>query len=314
MPFPAGPEQVPAMAEARPRDNPLLGLALRVAAIACFALMGAMIKLGHRAGVTVVELVFYRSAFALPAVLVWAASTRNFTVWRTSRPVDHVVRGLVGLASMSLGLASLRYLPLAEATTISFAMPFFAIILSALFLNEKVGAHRWSAVLLGFAGVVIVMMPDTSHLPALGLALALGAALESAVAAITIRQMARTEGTQTIVLWFGLTTLIAAGLFMPFHAGAHDGRTWLVLIAIGSIGGAGPIFFTAALRPAAVSTVVPFDYLQLLWAAALGWLIFAEQPHDTTWAGAVLIIASGLYALYREHRLGRERARDAAPL
>jgi drug/metabolite transporter (DMT)-like permease len=221
---------------------------------------------------------------------------------------------MVGLASMALGFASLRYLPLAEATTISFAMPFFAIILSALFLEEKVGAHRWSAVLLGFAGVVIVMRPETSHLPAVGLGLALGSALATAVAAITIRQMGRTEGTQTIVLWFGLTTLAAACLFMPFYAQAHDGLTWLILFAIGSFGGVGQIFLTASLRHAAVSTVVPFDYLQLLWAAVLGWLIFADRPHDTTWMGAVLIIASGLYALYREHRLGRERARDAVAL
>jgi drug/metabolite transporter (DMT)-like permease len=302
------------MTDARPRDNPLLGIALRVAAIACFALMAATIKLGHRAGASTVELVFYRSAFGLPPLLLWVAATRNFGVWRTSRPLGHVVRGFVGLASMSLGFAALKYLPLAESTTISFAMPFFAIILSALFLDEKVGVHRWSAVAAGFAGVLVVMRPEASHLPMIGLMLALGAALSAAVAAITIRQMSGTEGTQTIVLWFGLTTLAAASLFMPFYAQAHDGLTWLILFAIGSFGGVGQIFLTASLRHAAVSTVVPFDYLQLLWAAVLGWLIFADRPHDTTWMGAVLIIASGLYALYREHRLGRERARDAVAL
>jgi drug/metabolite transporter (DMT)-like permease len=302
------------MSSARPQQNQLIGIGLRIAAIACFAFMAALIKLGHEGGVNTAELVFYRSAFGLPPLLLWIALTRNFGAWRTSRPLAHVWRGAIGLTAMSLGFAALAYLPLAEATTISFAVPLFAVILSALFLHEKVGPHRWGAVAAGFIGVLIVIRPQGSHLAPLGLALALAGALATSTAAITIRQIGRTEGTQTIVLWFGMTTLIAAGLLMPFQGAMHEGRIWLVLIALGSLGGAGQIFLTASLRYAPVSVVVPFDYLQLLWAVLLGWLIFAQHPPATTWSGAAVIIASGLYTLYREHKLGREKAREAPPL
>ncbi|MGH8571029.1 MAG: DMT family transporter [Gammaproteobacteria bacterium] len=292
----------------------MLGIALRIVAIACFALMAAMIKLGHQAGASTVELVFYRSLFGLPPLLVWIAATRNFGAWRTDRPLAHVWRGAIGLTAMSLGFAALGYLPLAEATTISFAVPLFAIIISALFLHEKVGAHRWSAVAAGFLGVLVVTQPEGDHLPLAGLILAVLGAFAAAIAHITVRQIGRTDGTQTIVLWFGVITLLAAGALMPFYGQMHGGRAWLILFALGFMGGAGQIFLTASLRYARVSVVVPFDYLQLLWAVVLGWLVFAEQPPATTWAGATVIIASGLYTIYREHKLGRENAREAPPL
>jgi drug/metabolite transporter (DMT)-like permease len=101
---------------------------------------------------------------------------------------------------------------------------------------------------------------------------------------------------------------------MPFHARAHEPYAWAVLAALGLFGGFGQLFLTASLRFAPVSVVVPFDYAQLLWAVLLGWLIFGDHPPATTWGGAAVIILSGLYTLYREHKLGRERARAAPPL
>src|SRR5688572_17603490 len=213
------------MSSDRPEQNRLIGIGFRVTAIACFALMAATIKLGHAAGASTVELVFYRSAFGLLPILLWIAATRNFGAWRTERPLAHAWRAAIGLSAMSLGFAALAYLPLAEATTISFALPLFAVILSALFLKEKVGRHRWTAVAAGFVGVVIVMRPEGSHLPPAGLLLALLSALAAAGAAVSIRQMGRTESTQTIVLWFGLLGTLLIGLLMPFHAQPHDGRT-----------------------------------------------------------------------------------------
>jgi drug/metabolite transporter (DMT)-like permease len=108
--------------------------------------------------------------------------------------------------------------------------------------------------------------------------------------------------------------MLALGALMPFHGGAHEPWAWAVLAALGLFGGFGQLFLTASLRYAPVSVVVPFDYLQLLWAVSLGWLIFDDHPPATTWGGAAVIIASGLYTLYREHKLGRERARTAPPL
>jgi drug/metabolite transporter (DMT)-like permease len=302
------------MSSARPQQNRLLGIGLRLGAATCFACMAAMIKLGYAAGASTVELAFYRFAFGLPPLLLWIAWTGNVGVWRTERPLAHVWRAAVGLATMLLAFSALFYLPLAEATTIGFAAPLFAVMLSAVVLKEPVGLHRWSAVALGFIGVLVVMRPEGSHLPPAGLLLACLAAFGVGIVTITIRQISRTEGTQTIVLWFSLLSMLVLGLLMPFHGQAHDGRTWLILLALGAFGGVGQICLTGSLRFAPVPVVVPFDYVQLIWSVLLGWLIFAHQPPTTTWIGAAIIAAGGLYTIYREHRLGRDKPREAPPL
>lgn len=276
--------------------------------------MAMLVKLGHEAGVETVELAFYRFAFGLPPLLLWIAASRNFAVWRTQRPFAHAWRAAAGLTTLILSFSALALLPLAEATTIGFAAPLFAVALSALILGEPVGHHRWTAVILGFVGVLVVMRPEGRHLPTLGLLLASLSAFGAGIVTITIRQVGRTEGTQTTVLWFSLLSLAATGLAMPFFAKAHDEGVWLLLLALGFVGGFSQICLTASLRFAPVPAVVPFDYSQLLWAVLLGWLVFADRPASTTWLGATIIIASGLYTLYREHRLGREAAREPAVL
>ena len=302
------------MSSSRPQQNRLLGIGLRVGAITSFAFMAAGVKIGHVLGLSIVEIAFYRSAFAFPPLLAWVLMSRNFAVWRTQKPFAHAWRTAVGLTAMLLGFSALRYLPLAEATTISFAVPLFAVILSALILKEKVRRHRWSAVLVGFVGVLIVTQPGAPDLPAIGLVLAVLNALGVGVTTIIIRQIGRTESTQTTVLYFTLLSTLAIGTLMPFYGRFHEPDVWLLLFGIGTFGGLGQLMLTASLRYAPVTVVVPFDYTQLLWAVLLGWLIFLQQPAATTWIGAAVIIASGLYTLYREHRLGRDKPRDAAPL
>ena len=294
------------------KQNRLLGIALRVGAATCFAGMAAAIKLGSEAGVSLPEIAFYRFAFGLPPLLIWIALTRNAGVWRTQRPLAHLTRGTIGLVTMILSFAALTYLPLAEAATIGFAAPLFSVALSAMILGEPVGRHRWGAVALGFAGVLIVMRPIDSHLPAAGLTLALLGALGTAAVTITLRQIGRTEATPTIVLWFTCFSMAVTGLLLPFYGQMHDGPTWAILLALGTFGGLGQLFLTSALRFAPVSVVVPFDYSQLIWAVLLGWALFDTHPATSTWAGAALIVASGLYTLFREHKLGRERARPVA--
>jgi drug/metabolite transporter (DMT)-like permease len=297
---------MPATATLRPDQDRLLGIALRIAATTCFAFMAAAIKLGYQAGVSTPELAFYRFAFGLPPLLLWIGWSRNRDAWRTKRPLAHVGRAVIGLGTMLLAFSSLAYLPLAESTTIGFAAPLFAIALSALVLKEKVGRHRWSAVVLGFVGVLVVMRPGGTHVPGIGLLLAVLAAFGVGVVTITIRQIGRTEGTQTTVLWFSLLSMLALSTLLPFYARVHDIGTWTILAALGVFGGFGQIFLTSSLRFAPVSVVVPFDYTQLLWAVLLGYLLFADHPPTTTWAGAAVIVASGLYTVHRERKLGRD--------
>ncbi len=290
-------------------QNRLLGIGLRIGAATCFGFMAAMIKLGDEAGVSLPELAFYRFAFGLPPLLVWMAMTGNFGAWRTKRPLAHLGRGAIGLSTMVTAFAALTFLPLAESATIGFVAPLFSVILSALILREPVGRHRWSAVALGFIGVLIVMQPSGGDLPPVGLALALAAALGVAGVTITIRTIGRTESTPTIVLWFTLFSMAATGTLLPFFGAIHDGPTWAILIALGLFGGVGQLFLTSSLRFAPVPVVVPFDYSQLLWAVLLGWALWGTRPPASTWAGAAVIVASGLYTLYREHKLGRDKVR-----
>jgi drug/metabolite transporter (DMT)-like permease len=302
------------MSDSPPRQNRLLGIGLRLGATTSFGVMAAMIKLGYEAGASVVELVFYRLALGLVPLFIWIGWSRNFGAWRTKRPLAHMLRTALGLATMMVSFAALNYLPLAEATTISFAAPLFSVALSALILKEKVRRYRWSAVAAGLVGVAVVMQPAGENLPPVGLGLALVGAIGVAGVTITIRTISRTDSTQTTVLWFTGLAAVAVGAAMPFHAQAHDPMTWAILIFLGLCGGVGQLLMTASLRYAPVATVAPFDYVQLLWAVWFGWLIWDTQPPASTWAGAAVIIASGLYTLYREHRLGREKARAAPPL
>ena len=302
------------MASPRPQQNRLLGIGIRIVGATAFAFMAAMIKLGYDHGVDTVEMAFYRHAFGLLPLLVWIGWSGNFGAWRTERPVSHLTRAVVGLVTMLLAFGAHDYLPLAEATTISFAAPLFAVALSALLLSEPVGRHRWSAVILGFIGVLIVMQPGGSGLPAIGLGLAIVAAFGVSCVNILIRQLGKTESPQTSVLWFTLSSMAMLGAAMPFFADAHDGLTWVILGAMGVSGGVGQLCLNASLRYAPVAAVVPFDYLQLLWAVLLGWMIWSTHASASTWAGAAVIIGSGLYTVYREHRLGREKEKTAPPL
>jgi drug/metabolite transporter (DMT)-like permease len=294
---------------AAPRQNRLLGIALRIGAATSFGFMAAAIKLAAARGVELPEQAFYRFAFGLPPLLVWIMLTGNYRAWRTDRPRAHLARGALGLSTMVCAFAALAYLPLAEAATIGFAAPLFSVMLSALILKEPVGRHRWSAVALGLAGVLIVIQPGSGHLDPTGLALALLAALGTAAVTITIRQIGRTEATPTIVLWFTCFSILATGLFMPAYAQDHDAATWAVLAGLGLAGGLGQLFLTSALRFAPVAVVVPFDYIQLVWAVLLGWALWATHPPPSTWLGAAVIVASGLYTIYREHKLGRDKPR-----
>jgi drug/metabolite transporter (DMT)-like permease len=292
----------PASAELPPlRHDRARGVVMRLVAITCFSIMAALIKLSYAHGAQTPEIMFYRSFFGLPPLIAWIAWERNWGAWRTGRPLAHFGRSVIGIVSMTLGFSALGLLPLAEATTISFGAPLFALALSAPLLGERVGTAKWIAVAFGFLGVLVVMQPG-GELPLIGTMVAVGAALGVALVTVTLRSISRTESTQTTVLWFTLFVTIATGLLLPWFGQWHGLTTWLLLVAVGLFGGVGQIGLTASLRFAPIATLAPLDYLQLLYAVLFGWLLFGSQPALTTWAGAGLIIASVLSTLPRRRK------------
>jgi drug/metabolite transporter (DMT)-like permease len=289
-------------------QRPLAGIALRLLTALLLAIMFALVKLASTRGVNVVESLFYRQCGSTLAAATFVAAGPGFASLRTHRVWAHVGRMALGVAAMALNFVAFILLPLAEATTIGFSVPIFAVVLAAVVLGERTGKWRWSAVAAGFVGVLVIVQPGRGDVPLLGASVALAAALLTASVTIVIRRLGATERAATTVFWFAVSSLAPLGLLMLQFAHAHDGATWLLLTALALAGGLAQLTLTGALRLAPVALVMPMDYTSLLWAVLLGSWLFGEVPTPWTWVGAPIIIASGLVIVWREHRLHRRAA------
>jgi len=285
-----------------PAQRAALGIAYRVAAMACMAVMAALVKWTGGRGIPVFEIIFFRNAFAFVPLGLYIWRTTGFSVLKTQRPWGHLTRSAIGLSAMVCGFSALQHLPLTEATAFNFASPLFMTALSALLLGEVVGRHRWGAVLVGFIGVLIMVRPEPGHLNVVGVSLALGGAVSAAGAMVAIRQIAATEKGATIVFYFTLAGTVLGAVGSLFHWVTPDPLTLAMLILGGLLGGVGQLLLTEALRVAPVGVVAPFDYTQLIWATAIGFLVWGELPHPATIVGALVVAASGVYILHREMR------------
>jgi len=308
---PISPEPRPAVAETG-QNRPLPGIAMRLLAATCIATMFALVKLASDRGVGVVESVFYRQLAGVLVMIPWALAGQGMAALRTERPWAHVSRMLVGLTSMTLNFWAISLLPLAEATTIGFMVPIFATLLSIVILSEKVRWQRWSAILAGFVGVLVVIQPGDGHIPLGAATVALAGAIITGWVSILIRMLGATERASTTVFWFSLSSMVPLGIAMLFVGQGHDATSWAIIVGIGLTGAAAQLALTASLRLAPVSVVLPMDYVSLIFATLYGWLIWDRWPGPSTWLGAPVIIGSGLYIAWREHRLAqRAKAGEA---
>ena len=295
-----------------PRQRPLLALLIRLGAIAALATMSALIKLASHRGIHLLEIMFWRQAVSVPLLLAWLASTRSLGTLRTQRPRTHFLRALYGTIGMLFNFGAVILLPLAEATTMAFTAPIWAVMLAVVLLKEKIGAWRWSAVLFGFAGVLLIAQPGSGDIPLFGAAVALAGAFMVALISIQIADLNRTDKPLTIVFYFALFSAPMTAVALPFVMTRHGAGDWLLLFAIGAFGVLGQLLLTAALRFGAVASVIVMDYSSLFWATLYGWWLFASLPPSSTWLGAPLIVAAGLVIAWREHRLSRPTLRDLA--
>ncbi len=280
----------------------LAGIAARLVAAALLAIMFALAKAAQQRGVHVVESIFWRQLLSIPLMLLIVMQGPGLTALKTARPGAHALRMVLGLSGMTLNFLGMTMLPLAEATTIGFSVPLFATLFAALLLGEPTGRWRWSAILLGFVGVLVVVRPSEALLSSPGALVALSGALITALVSIQIRHLGRTEAATTIVFWFTLTSLLPLGVAMVWVAAPHDGTSWALIGGVALCGALAQWALTESLRLAPVSVVLPMDYSSLVWAALLGWLIFAEWPSPTILVGAPIIAASGLIIFWRERR------------
>lgn len=288
-------------------DRPLLALAIRLGGVMGLSIMAALIKLASTRGIHLAEIIFWRQFTTVPILLAWAwlASDKGLRALATKRPRDHAMRGIYGMIGMIFNFGAVILLPLAEATTINFSAPIWAVILSIVFLKEKVGFWRWGAVLAGFAGILVITQPGDGHIPLFGAAVAMAGAFMIALISIQIRDLSRTENPMAIVFWFAMMSSICSLPFMLFVAKSHAPLDWLILLGTGLAGTWGQLMITAALRYGKVSSVIVMDYSAIVWATLLGWLLFAVLPPITTLFGAPLVIAAGIIIAWRERVVRR---------
>ena len=309
--------------------HPFKAIGLKLISALLFAFMSALVRqLGDVAPVG--QMVFFRSAFAiLPVVLVYAVRGELATAVRTSRPLGHLGRGLLSVGGMFTNFSALTRLPLADATAISFASPLITVALAAIILKERVRIYRWSAVLIGFGGVIVMLIPhlDIGRYAVIGGAAAAAGSMFAVISAfcnagtvIQTRRLTQSETTSSIVFYFSLVCAIAGALTLPFawHSptprnliGHTTLKQLLALIALGVLGGFAHILLTESYRYGTASLVAPFDYTSMLWALLLGYWLFGELPDTLVYVGASIVAAAGLFVIWRERQLGLQRAREA---
>lgn len=274
-----------------------------------FTVMSAMVKsLGTR--LDSLQIGFFRCAFGLLAVLPFMLRAGP-AAFRTHRPLLHLWRGLLGTAAMFAGFYSITHLPLADATAIGFASSLFMIVLAVLFLGETVRWRRWTATVVGLLGVLVMVGPG-GH----GLSPAMAAALFGTVCVATvsvvIKKLSSTESPMTIVFSFGVVSTAASAVPAALVWQAPTAAELVVLVLIGIVGTVAQSCGIRGFRAGEATAVAPFDYSRLLFAGALGYLLFGDVPTPQTLLGAALIVGSTLYIARREAMLARRPA-TAAP-
>ncbi len=311
---------VPAAKHAPPRapvpakpNNPMLGAALMTLAAALFAGLNGLVKYASNLGLDPLQISFLRSIFAAGAMmpfLIRPILANGFAYLKPVRPGLMLFRGLSASIGVMLWMTAVTMLPLAEVTAISFTAPLFATIGSALLLGEIVRARRWSAIAIGFVGVLIILRPGMIPLET-GVFWAIGAAGGMAVAALVIKLLTRTEPADRIVFWTNVILTFgtlgpALWVWQPMTM-----EMWLVGIAMGAVGAISHIFLTNAFAVADASIVLPFDYTRLPFVAVVGFFAFGETSDLVTWLGAGLIAASAFYVARREQLIAK-KAQSAA--
>lgn len=294
------------------------GMLLILAAIFLFDVMGAIIKFMGE-GYSPQQLSMYRNVFGLIPSLLLLVTSRDWH--RAGRPL--IMRqwrlglargGFVALAQFCL-YSAVIHLEFATATTLALAGPLFVTALSVPVLRHKVGVWRWSAVIVGFAGIVLIMQPGSEIFTPYAL-LPIGAAFGYASATVLLKLIDDDAPSPTINLYStgggllgSIVIVLATGGYRPVEA-AHE---WLWLIAMGIAGGCAVLSMITAYRLAAPSSLAPFEYFGIPFSFAIGWMVFDEAPFERLFPGALLIVAGGLLVIWRQHRLSRAGSPSGAP-
>jgi drug/metabolite transporter (DMT)-like permease len=286
--------------------NNILGIALMMLGTLLMACMDTAVKWLVEEDVSPAQVLAMRSWVIVPVILSFLVARGQLNLLKTTRPFAHGLRGGLGIFSPLPFFAALKYLPLADATVVFFSSTFILTAISAILLNEKVGIHRWSAVVIGFCGVVIAINPegDSDYWAYL---LVLCAALAYAGIQISGKKLMKQDSVISLVFSFNLMIGLASSAILPW---VWVPVSWLVIgvvLLMALLALCGHIALTTAFGKAQVSAIAPFEYSSLIWVVLLGYLLFQDIPSEQVWIGASVVISCGLYMIYRESLLAKQR-------
>ena len=251
------------------------------------------------------QIAFFRHFFGLAFLLPLLMRSR-FAVLRTKQIGLHALRGVINMAAMVMFFTALSFSPIAKFTALGFTAPIFMAILAVIVLGERFRIYRWSAIFLGFVGMLIILRPGLVVIDT-GALLVIGSAVLWAVAMLIIKIQSRTESSLTIVAYMGIFLGVfsiapALWVWQPFEL-----QTLGLMALIGLFGSIAQMAISESLKETDPTALMPFDFLKLNWTAMIGAWFFAEIPDMFTWIGATVIFSSGLFIAFRERSVRSQR-------
>ncbi len=280
----------------------LLGISFAVGGTLLFSVTEAIAKYLGAQGYGAMQLVFLRNGFALLPMLVMVWYLDRFRNLHLSNPLGYIARAALGAGSLWCFFYALPRMPMADVAALAFAAPIFTTALAPWLLKEENSIQRWASVLIGFAGVLVIVRP-TAHIfeNAISL-LVLLAALGGSLSVIVTRRLGRTESFGTMLFYVAVFTLIFSALMLPLDSWRSDipARDLWLIILLGFVSGCAGIAIVISYRLAPAAIIAPFDYLAIIYALALGFFIFGEWPDLWTFLGSAIVIGCGLYIVYEQ--------------
>jgi drug/metabolite transporter (DMT)-like permease len=289
------------------RHLPVLGITLKLASVVVFAGMLVCIKyLGRE--IPAGQAIFARGLISVVVLALLAWSTGRLHLLKTDNWRSHALRSLCGTVSMFCLFVAITMIPLADLTAISFTTPLFLTVLAMVFLGERIHGFRWTALGVGFVGVLVTIGPHLSftHGASAGALVALSSAIFSAFALMFLRRMSGGEHAITITFYFSLTFMVCSALTAIRGWPMPTPAQWLLIAGAGLFGVFGQVLMTYSYRYAEASTIAPIDYSNMIMSIVLGYLFFDEIPTLSVWIGAPLILGAGLIILWREYSLKKQ--------
>ncbi len=286
------------------KDNIIKGMIAGMAAFFMLAVMNVFAKLLSETH-HVIEIAFYRNLIAtIPFLFIIFIMGKREILKINQRPRGVIARAVIGTISLITTFAAFAAMPMADTTAFLFTSSLIIPILGFLFLKEKVGIYRWSAVIIGFAGVIIMLSPS-GNINMIGVILALSAAAMHAILQTILRYLGKTEKPETITFYFVLIGTVVAAIPLPWVASTPTLQEIPLFIGVAITGLLAQYLLSLAFGNAPAAVVTVFNYSGIIWATIFGWMFWADWPASTIWIGGGIVIASNIFMVWRESRLGK---------